>query len=1011
MASLGFRRPNFSEEAEWLPGWLQNSEATNFDNFTKEFEDRQVKLSEGKVDDGKDGDDGQYNNCCLFLSGADNSSYSLASPTASTQVLHLHLHISSDGNSQNTQSLLLDNYLAKAPEANAAQMQPDKCPFQARQTVNSGEILGTMSLLRGSASVPEAGPESPYSKGERHVKRSKDKTHKYDYFAHAVELSIAASEALLIHELLGNEEISASAASSLLEVSLKMKKARLQWVEKDSSPPDQLNISSEYLSDLDDSALVDDFADVGLCSTSSANCCINDSIMSHVKESPLVDLKADYKFRQSEVPNPEVSVDHTTGKFSEENWDINTNSVKALQHHLELEEIKFTDDDLVLKYDRAVQFGGLESCKPVLENAELSMKELQVGFNMHESEPHPPQRQLSANSTQSHNHDAPEGCQLNHLASGRFSRRWLGGWKSKDDCFNLKSDTKKHTAKDTAFEASSLSESVDVPDKSSYMDEQELKQPTAVQADTNVNGLTLTNMVDNELLISQDFAKHSSSLSIDPLCSAVPCSILSETLQSLQHGSLFPKDVEHVNHDPTPPSRNIPDNVNISDQMVKVKVLPTSNDKDSNFKVDKCINGNPISTFPDFMSTEVANPGWKGQPSVGDLTSNKTGYQEVCTKSTNSRSGFLTFQPKQGPPVFHIKGINRLQAASGLSGDKKLVCSGSHQVLDDFQLQEKTYVPQTEVTFAQDNFLPRKRVHFQEDEVELEHSKQLHFHNRQNGNEFAKKLRTCNLLPEREICSQEVKRQLTNYRPCYGDKLIFHGLEFLLTGFRRRKEKETEELIKKYGGVVLSDIPFPTLKGKRSIQSNCQKLPVVLCLKKVQTSKFLYGCAVNAYILKVDWLMDSVLAGSVLQPEKYMILLNLSDEKHTRTRMHHAHKLIFEGVGVMFQGKHGFCTKLSMIFKYGGGQVFKTLRGLIHCSERKQILIQAVVTEDKSLVSRHLKHYAIERNLPIVSASWIINSLHSGNLLDFTERDYNFPRPLRRTSSEMPLSLSLSQEI
>jgi hypothetical protein len=35
-----------------------------------------------------------------------------------------------------------------------------------------------------------------------------------------------------------------------------------------------------------------------------------------------------------------------------------------------------------------------------------------------------------------------------------------------------------------------------------------------------------------------------------------------------------------------------------------------------------------------------------------------------------------------------------------------------------------------------------------------------------------------------------------------------------------------------------------------------------------QLTKFLYGCAVNALILKVDWLTDSVAAGSIIPPEK-----------------------------------------------------------------------------------------------------------------------------------------------
>ncbi|CAM8955987.1 unnamed protein product [Rhodiola kirilowii] len=99
------------------------------------------------------------------------------------------------------------------------------------------------------------------------------------------------------------------------------------------------------------------------------------------------------------------------------------------------------------------------------------------------------------------------------------------------------------------------------------------------------------------------------------------------------------------------------------------------------------------------------------------------------------------------------------------------------------------------------------------------------------------------------------------------------------------------------------------------------------------------------------------------------------------------------------------------IAQYGGGRVFKTLQSLVQSSERKKLTIQVVVAEDRSMVSRHLKHCALERSLPVVPASWIINSLHSGKLLPFTESDYNFPKPMKKTSLEMPQSLCLSQEI
>lgn len=92
-----------------------------------------------------------------------------------------------------------------------------------------------------------------------------------------------------------------------------------------------------------------------------------------------------------------------------------------------------------------------------------------------------------------------------------------------------------------------------------------------------------------------------------------------------------------------------------------------------------------------------------------------------------------------------------------------------------------------------------------------------------------------NSKPWLDCSTQEVKRRLTNCHVKDGNKLVLHGIEFLLTGFFSQKEKEIERLIRKYGGIVLSDIPSPPSNsmGKQTSRSNRQLPPVVLCLKKV----------------------------------------------------------------------------------------------------------------------------------------------------------------------------------
>lgn len=79
-------------------------------------------------------------------------------------------------------------------------------------------------------------------------------------------------------------------------------------------------------------------------------------------------------------------------------------------------------------------------------------------------------------------------------------------------------------------------------------------------------------------------------------------------------------------------------------------------------------------------------------------------------------------------------------------------------------------------------------------------------------------------------------------------RLIFQNMEFLLTGFSPQKEKEIEGLIRKYGGIVLSQVPSTNLNGKRSARLKSQVLPVVLCLKKV--SAILYVLRILSFIFK-----------------------------------------------------------------------------------------------------------------------------------------------------------------
>ncbi|KAI3683192.1 hypothetical protein L1987_83692 [Smallanthus sonchifolius] len=200
------------------------------------------------------------------------------------------------------------------------------------------------------------------------------------------------------------------------------------------------------------------------------------------------------------------------------------------------------------------------------------------------------------------------------------------------------------------------------------------------------------------------------------------------------------------------------------------------------------------------------------------------------------------------------------------------------------------------------------------------------------------------------------------------DKTLFQDLKFLLTGFSVKKHKQIKILIQKNGGVVFDDIPSPPTSRSSKIP------PLILCPKKQLTTKFLYGCAVNAGILKVTWLFDSIDKGLILPHQKYKVL---NDHHASDTPV----RSIFYDVAIMLHGKPDFCSKMAKVIKHGGGSVFKTFRWLIKSLDSKKVSVGVIVVEDENGISRQLKQCALEQKVPMMPFSWIINSLYAGRLL------------------------------
>ncbi|KAJ0946568.1 putative BRCT domain-containing protein [Helianthus annuus] len=237
---------------------------------------------------------------------------------------------------------------------------------------------------------------------------------------------------------------------------------------------------------------------------------------------------------------------------------------------------------------------------------------------------------------------------------------------------------------------------------------------------------------------------------------------------------------------------------------------------------------------------------------------------------------------------------------------------------------------------------------------------------------------------ETEICYPQVKKfrktpqtrlkdplvasRRSKSRPCDKDnKTLLQDLTFLLTGFSVKKHKQIKILIQNNGGLVLDDIPSPSTSRRK----RCSKLPLILCPKKLLTTKFLYGCAINAGILEITWLFDSVDKGLILPHQRYKILNDRSNENH----------LIFDNIAIMLHGKQDFCSKMGKVIKHGGGSVFKTFHWLVKSLDSKKVSAGVIVMENENSISRQLKQCALEQKVPVMPFNWIINSLYAGRLL------------------------------
>lgn len=169
----------------------------------------------------------------------------------------------------------------------------------------------------------------------------------------AVELSITASEALVIHEFVKSGPTSeALSTESVLDIALQVKKARLEILEDAFHCPTEETDNCDSLSDFDDVAMTDAYEDVGLSYSVHDHQCACDSAVSHIKETPLSDdrYRCDNRMNCLDVRSQQVTFDDSPAqKHIEDNVDIDMGLIKDLPlESLDRESQKNLSHDPVL---------------------------------------------------------------------------------------------------------------------------------------------------------------------------------------------------------------------------------------------------------------------------------------------------------------------------------------------------------------------------------------------------------------------------------------------------------------------------------------------------------------------------------------------------------------------------------------------------------------------------------------------------------------------------------------
>ncbi|KAG1338338.1 hypothetical protein COCNU_04G006440 [Cocos nucifera] len=920
-----------------------------------QFSENVVPLEEEAICSGQRGqffrDHAGFSSCHLHLSGDDETP--AGSTPSSGNVLHFHLHLSSVGVSQPSSSQL--NYIPETEkhennDGSSSNPDPETPGIQnekiCQRLMEDGAPTHDMLPVGCKPRMSIKPIREPLSKTEQNnQKRFRQKLETCNLrnadINDAVELSVAASEAVVISEMVSSScQSELLKAKTILEIALRVKHARNQCrldIEDGPTSSDEIDETDE-LCELDEGFMADAFEDVGLSISQLVNSSDNSSLR---KKYPDNFCSSEHRIVRSSYPCEQNT--HVSESLCGDKEETQSKKLKA-------QEVETTETV-------AQTCGAIAITSKNLLLKPLSVQQTRPSVYLcSDSNTSCWKNQSIAQVQEVQNTDALTANQMGPEEDQIILK--VGRVNIQGNASNRK-NIKGLFDGETSF----ISESMDIIDD--HLIEQRMGAQPEIIGSSSTPCTNVPRFACQENASAYGELMRSSGLSsVDPLCSVVPCSISSDDAfiiydsnhkKNEEDGEKFMSsnaDVEEQisNGKPTEPNFQetlspeecdlpkkcakdfgMPSCKQISSLKPYSMVMPILNtSKKMIFHYDSVSSLNMDGKIKDSFHNERNTHRFLPNKDDCRVPLKCTGKNVDVDGPKNSNSYGSKFQDSVDEPFpllegqhnafgipchGHMKGSSpfvlnkkcRLQAYNitlisdgeegslrGFSSSKMRKCKSKvlmSEVIDKDQTNSTSHVPlRRSLRLCPPNkqVLQNKRVRFLEAKHNIDSPKisaGLQSSYGLNSSHHGTSKRAKNSTSQHKAGTKKSYNHRTSCHEEDGKETIFLGLEFLLTGFSNQKRKGLEALIRKYGGYVLSNIPAcsPDLRGKWKVDPACWKLPIILSPKK-----------------------------------------------------------------------------------HGGGRVFKSLQQLVQSLKDEKNKLGAILVENGASVSRHLKHCASENNLQTV---------------------------------------------